>query len=109
MRKILLALAFVAGCSGPPAEEPIDYVALSEAVQQSQNYALHGQTFEGAAVRLVEEGRCTVGDLASIGGFIRSDMEFPDEPVYFTYCGLTSGERATASKVYLNVQTGVIT
>ena len=108
LRRIALCLALV-GCVPATNQEPIDYVALSEAVQQSQDYSLHGQMFEGAARQLVDSGRCSVGDLAAIGGFIRASLDFPDEPVYFTYCRLSSGGAASEKQVLLNVRTGEIT
>ena len=70
-------------------------------VAYSDDFAQHRDAFTKLAAQLIQEGRCSAADFREQGGFMKSVNEYPDEPVYFTYCG----GMHLSNKVYVNAET----
>jgi len=72
-----------------------------QAIESSDDLALHQGIFVQASEELVKAGQCKLSDFRDIGGWWRSAAHKP-EPVYYTYCGGASNE----DRIYLNTDTG---
>jgi hypothetical protein len=84
-----------------PSEGAQGYHAL---VGGSDDFARYGDAFARAAQDLIASRRCSRADFEEMGGWLKSTLRHPDQPVYFTYCGgLTAADR-----IYLNAETGGI-
>ena len=74
---------------------------VETAIQKSDDFVLHNNAFIKATVSLVRSGQCTTGELAELGGWMKSVINHKTEPVYFTYCGGMN----RSNRIYLNVET----
>ena len=84
-----------------PADPAETATASETLVAQSDDFARYRTAFASLAARLIAEGRCSQADLREQGGFMKSVNDYPEQPVYFTYCrGMT-----LANKVYVNAET----
>jgi hypothetical protein len=108
-RYLLLAVPLLLiDCSEPNAEEPRARPTSSELevwlVNSSDDYIEHRDIFIQTIGDLVESGTCAEADRNERIGWMRSTVNFPDAPVYFTYCGGLANEH----RIYLDVQTGQV-
>jgi len=72
-----------------------------KAVKSSDDFSKYKTLFISASDKLIKSGKCSLGDLKEMGGWMRSTNHKP-KPIYFTYCGgMTKNNR-----IYLNAATG---
>lgn len=83
-----------------PSDAGASATGFAKLVAQSDDFRRYAKEFEKAAIRLINQGRCSEADFLSVGGWIRSTRRGPG--MYFTYCG------GGGDQVYLNVRTGRI-
>ncbi len=74
---------------------------LELAIRSSDNFTTYRNAFINASRKLLDEGKCDLGDFQEMGGWVRSSNYKP-KPVFFTYCGGMSKE----NRIYLNAKTG---
>ena len=85
--------------------DPAETAAANETlVAQSDDFARYRTAFVSLAAQLISEGRCSEADFREQGGFMKSVNDYPDQPVYFTYCG----GMTLANKVYVNAETETV-
>lgn len=84
-----------------PAEGATGYRAL---VGGSDDYRTYAEAFAKAAEALITSGRCTRTDFEEVGGWFKSTVNHPNQPVYFTYCGGWTLQ----NRLYLNAETGEV-
>ena len=83
-------------------QDPAETAQADETlVAYSDDFEQHRDAFKKLATQLIQEGRCSAADFREQGGFMKSVNEYPNEPVYFTYCG----GMHLSKKVYVNAQT----
>ncbi len=87
----------------PPTEEKTKNInsPVARAVKSSDDFSKYKSIFISASEKLINSGKCRLGDFKEMGGWMRSTNHKP-KPVYFTYCG---GMRKS-NRVYLNTATG---
>lgn len=76
---------------------------LAEALSQSNDYRKYSSQFIAASKKLIEQGKCTLGDFKEMGGWVRSTNN-GSKPIYFTYCGGFTKQ----NRIYLNVANGKV-
>lgn len=76
---------------------------IAKLLTDSDDFARHGKAFIKASQGLVTSKQCSPQDFKSVGGWMKS-TNFPNKPVYFTYCGGMTKE----NRLYLNVATGEV-
>jgi hypothetical protein len=84
-----------------PADPALTATADESLVSQSDDFSKYRKPFVRLAAQLISEGRCTPADFEEMGGWLKSVIEYRDEPVYFTYCG----GMTAANKIYVNAST----
>jgi hypothetical protein len=90
----------------PPAKPRLEIKVdvnspVYQAIQSSDDLALHQGIFVQVSEELVNSGQCKLSDFRDIGGWWRSAAHKP-EPVYYTYCGGATNE----DRIYVNTDTG---
>lgn len=91
------------------AARPADEVAKSDEPEiaklltGSDDFARYRKPFIKASQELIQRKQCSVQDFKEVGGWSKS-TNFPNKPVYFTYCGGMTKQ----NRVYLNAATGEV-
>ncbi|MDV7103842.1 SH3 domain-containing protein [Vibrio sp. TH_r3] len=90
------------------AEQPViteqeAHKAMQRLLDKSDDFVLYQDSFINATKRLLADESCTYEDFELMNGWLLS-RTYPDNPVYFVYCGGTQRE----NKIYLNVVTNQI-
>lgn len=84
-------------------ETPTEPVNINEStVSQSDDFEKNKVAFTAIANTLVSQGFCTEAEIAEQGGFVKSVLNYKNEPVYFVYCGGMTNE----NRLYVNTKTG---
>lgn len=74
---------------------------VAKAIKSSEDFSKYQSVFVSASDKLINSGKCTLGDFRQMGGWMRSSNHKP-KPVYFTYCG----GMAEGIRIYLDAVTG---
>lgn len=82
----------VAKAQPTTAEDVWPLIAQSDDIEQRR------ELLTTAAIKLIDEGRCTPADFTEVGGFVRSTNH--PGGVYFTYCG----GMTLADRVYVDIR-----
>jgi hypothetical protein len=79
-------------------ETPLERVLIN-----SDDYKRYKSQFVSASKKLIDQGRCALGDFKENGGWAKSASQRA-RPVYFVYCGGFTRE----NRIYLDASTGDI-
>lgn len=86
-----------------PPDPAGDETGLAGILGKSDDYHLYKDQFLKTASALISQKICTLKDFQEGWGFTKS-TKYPNQPVYFTYCG----GMHKRNKIHLNVQSGKI-
>lgn len=100
MKKFLLMVAISATLSA--CEEAAPYQVNEATISQSDDFEKNREAFTKLANTLIGQGFCTEAEIAEQGGFVKSVLNYKNEPVYFVYCGGMTNE----NRMYVNTETG---
>ena len=73
-------------------------------IANSDDYKTHKDQFLKAANKLIRDKSCTANEIKDMGGFMKSQINHPNQPVYFTYCGGMNRN----NRIYVDVSSGKI-
>lgn len=76
---------------------------LVEVLKNSDDYSNNSKAFLDAAQSLIADKSCTFDDFKEMGGWVKS-TNYPNESVYFTYCGGLKSH----NKIHLDTSDGRI-
>lgn len=95
----------LSGLSATRPADPAETATASESlVSQSDDFEKYRKQFVKLSDKLISEGRCSPADFIEMGGWVKAEIEYKNEPVYFTYCGGITA----AHKIYINAETSTI-
>ena len=85
-------------------ERPPDPAEALILIYGSDDFLKYRTAFAQAAQSLISSGQCREADFREWGGWIKSIANYPDQPIYFTYCGGST----LFDRLYLNAETGEV-
>ena len=87
-----------------PSDPAADATGVDALISGSDDFQRYRIAFAQAAQSLISSGQCSEADFRRMGGWIKSTVNYRDQPIYFLYCGGWT----ISNRLYLNAETAEI-